>query len=303
MRFLGKEIPSPLTLASGILGISFSSLQRVIRDGAGMVTTKSMSLEPRIGHEGPIFAEFEGGMINSVGLTNPGIYEGLKEVEKFHVDLDAVAIVSVFGANADEFVALAKAVNDSSGDFLELNLSCPNVEDEFKRPFALVPEKITEIVQAVKAVSTKPVLAKLSPNAHDIAHMAQLAEDAGADAITMINTLGHGMVIDAIAKRPVLRNNIGGISGPCIKPLALKLIFDVYRQVKIPILGTGGVSNGLDAVEMMMAGASAVAIGTAVYDRGLDVFHLTLGEMKRFMDEQGYVDFSDLIGVLEENEI
>jgi len=301
LLFLGKEIPSPLTLASGILGISFSSLQRVIRDGAGMVTTKSLSLEPRIGHEGPIFAEFEGGMINSVGLTNPGIQEGLREVEKFHADLDAVAIVSVFGANAAEFVELAQAVNQSSADFLELNLSCPNVEDEFKRPFALVPEKITEIVSAVKAVSKIPVLAKLSPNANDIAKMAQLAEDAGADGITMINTLGHGMVIDAIARRPVLRNNIGGISGPCIKPLALKLIYDVYRQVKIPILGTGGVSNGLDAIEMMMAGASAVAIGTAVYERGLEVFRLTRSEMETFMAQYGYDDYSDLIGILEEN--
>ncbi len=301
MRFLGKEIPSPLTLASGILGISFSSLQRVIRDGAGMVTTKSLSLEPRIGHEGPIIAEFNGGLINSVGLTNPGIKDGLEEVKKFHNNLDGVAIVSVFGANAQEFVRLADAVNASSGDFLELNLSCPNVEDEFKRPFALVPEKITEIVSEVKKVTSIPVLAKLSPNANDIAYMAQLAEEAGADGITMINTLGHGMVIDAVARRPVLRNNIGGISGPCIKPLALKLIYDVYKRVKIPILGTGGVSNGLDAVEMMMAGASAVAIGSAVYDRGLDVFKSTRLEMEVFMKDHGYSGYSDLIGILEEN--
>ncbi|MCF7824893.1 MAG: dihydroorotate dehydrogenase [Candidatus Marinimicrobia bacterium] len=301
MQFLGKVIPSPLTLASGILGISFSSLQRVIRDGAGMVTTKSLSLEPRIGHEGPIIAEFEGGLVNSVGLTNPGIDDGLLEVEKFHNEFAGVSIVSVFGANSEEFVNLARAVNHSKGDFLELNLSCPNVEDEFKRPFALVPEKITEIVTAVKAVSNKPVLAKLSPNANDITLMAMLAEQAGADGLTMINTLGHGMVIDAIARRPVLRNNFGGISGPCIKPLALKLIRDAYKQVKIPILGTGGVSNGLDAVEMMMAGASAVAIGSAVYERGLDVFKITRMEMEAFMSEHGYEDYTDLIGILEEN--
>lgn len=301
MRFLGKEIPTPLTLASGILGISFSSLQRVIRDGASMVTTKSLSLEPRIGHEGPIIAEFEGGLINSVGLTNPGIHDGLLEVEKFHTEFEGVSIVSVFGATSEEFVQLAEAVNHSSADFLELNLSCPNVEDEFKRPFALVPEKITEIVAAVKTVSKIPVLAKLSPNANDIALMASLAEESGADGITMINTLGHGMVIDAVARRPVLRNNIGGISGPCIKPLALKLIHDVFKRVNIPILGTGGVSNGLDAVEMMMGGASAVAIGSAVYDRGLDVFKSTRLEMEVFMETHGYADYSDLIGILEEN--
>ncbi|MCF7807238.1 MAG: dihydroorotate dehydrogenase [Candidatus Marinimicrobia bacterium] len=301
MKFLGKEISSPLTLASGILGISFSSLQRVINDGAGMVTTKSLSLEPRMGHEGPIIAEFEGGLLNSVGLTNPGIEEGLLEIEKFHQACQGVSIVSVFGGNTQEFKQLAEAVNGSPADLLELNLSCPNVEDEFKRPFALVPEMVTEIVSAVCAVSSIPVLAKLSPNALDIGEIAGLAEAAGADAITMINTLGHGMVIDPIAKRPVLRNNFGGMSGPCIKPLALKLIHDVYKTVKIPILGTGGVSTGLDAVEMMMAGASAVAIGTAVYDKGLDVFSLAKREMDTFMREHGYADYPELIGILEEN--
>lgn len=301
MRFLGKEISTPLTLASGILGISFSSLQRVIRDGAGMVTTKSLSIEPRVGHEGPVIAEFNGGLINSVGLTNPGIAEGLEEVKKFHRGLDGVVIVSVFGANAAEFVQLAQAVNESSADILELNLSCPNVEDEFKRPFALMPDKITEIVSAVKAVSRIPVLAKLSPNANDMAAIAKLTEAAGADGLTMINTLGHGMVVDAIAKRPVLRNNFGGISGPCIKPLAIKLIHDAYKVVDIPILGTGGVSTGLDAIEMMMAGASAIGIGSAVYDHGLDVFKTIREDMEVFMERHGYAQYSDLIGILEEN--
>lgn len=301
MHFLGKEISTPLTLASGILGISFSSLQRVIRDGAGMVTTKSLSMEPRIGHEGPVIAEFDGGLINSVGLTNPGIAEGLEEVENFKAGIEGVVIVSVFGANAGEFVELSKAVNDSSADILELNLSCPNVEDEFKRPFALIPEKITEIVSAVHAVSKIPVLAKLSPNANDIGAAAKLAEQAGADGLTMINTLGHGMVVDAVAKRPVLRTNFGGISGPCIKPLAIKLIHDAYKRVDIPILGTGGVSTGLDAIEMMMAGASAIGVGSAVYDHGLDVFQKIREEMEVFMKTHGYAEFSDLIGILEEN--
>ncbi len=301
MLFLGKEIPSPLTLASGILGISFSSLQRVIRDGAGMVTTKSLSIEPRIGHEGPVIVEFNGGLINSVGLTNPGIQDGLEEVEKFHNQFEGVVIVSVFGGNANDFVKLAEAVNQSSADFLELNLSCPNVEDEFKRPFALMPEKVTEIVSAVRTVSDIPILAKLSPNANDIGVIAKLAEDAGAHGLTMINTLGHGMVVDAIAKRPVLRNNFGGISGPCIKPLAIKLIYDVSKVVDIPILGTGGISTGLDAVEMMMAGASAIGVGSAVYDHGLDVFKSIREEMEVFMDSHGYSDYSDLIGILEEN--
>ena len=266
-----------------------------------MVTTKSLSLEPRIGHEGPVIAEFNGGLVNSVGLTNPGIAHGLEEVEKFHTRFEGVVITSVFGANADEFVKLAEAVNHSSTDILELNLSCPNVEDEFKRPFGLMPEKITEIVSAVAAVSRNPILAKLSPNANDIGKMAKLAEDAGAHGLTMINTLGHGMVIDAVAKRPVLRNNFGGISGPCIKPLAIKLIYDAHKVVNIPILGTGGVSTGLDAIEMMMAGASAIGVGSAVYDHGLEVFKSMREEMEAFMSNHGYSDYSDLIGILEEN--
>ena len=164
-----------------------------------------------------------------------------------------------------------------------------------------MPDKITEIVSAVKAVSNIPVLAKLSPNANDISAIAALTEAAGADGLTMINTLGHGMVIDAVAKRPVLRNNFGGISGPCIKPLAIKLIHDAYKVVNIPILGTGGVSTGLDAIEMMMAGASAIGVGSAVYDHGLDVFKSIREEMEVFMDTHGYTKYSDLIGILKEN--
>ncbi len=301
MHFLGREISSPLVLASGILGISFSSLQRVISEGAGMVTTKSLSLEPRAGHEGPILAEFEGGMINSVGLTNPGIEEGLLEVEKYHESCDAPVIVSIFGGSQQDFVKLAERVNDSVGDFLELNLSCPNVEDEFKRPFALDIDKVVDMVSTVKQVSELPVLPKLSPNALDLAEIASAAEQAGADGLTLINTLGHGMVVDAIAGRPVLKNNFGGISGPCIKPLAIKLINDVYQAVSIPIIGTGGVTTGLDAVEMMMAGAAVVSIGTAVYYRGVTAFTHIKAELDDFMRQQDYQHYEDLIGVLEMN--
>lgn len=301
MQFLGKEIPSPLVLASGILGISFASLHRVIREGAGMVTTKSLSLEPRTGHDSPILAEFEGGMVNSVGLTNPGIQEGLKEVVKYKDVCEAPIIVSVFGGSHQDFVELAGRVNDSPADFLELNLSCPNVEDEFKRPFALDNDKVAELTSAVKTVSRIPVLPKLSPNALDLAGTARIAEENGADGLTLINTLGHGMVIDARARRPVLRNNFGGISGPCIKPLALKLIYDVFQVVNIPIIGTGGVTTGIDAIEMLLAGASAVSLGTAVYYRGPEAFTHIRDEMQAFMEYENIPSFESLIGSLELN--
>lgn len=302
MQFLGKEIASPLVLASGILGISFASLHRVVREGAGMVTTKSLSLQPRIGHEGPVLTEFEGGMINSVGLTNPGIDEGLQEVAKFKAVCDAPVLVSVFGGSRKDFIELARRFDDSPGDFLELNLSCPNVEDEFKRPFALDNDKVAELTAAAKAVTSKPVFPKLSPNALDIAATSKVAEENGADGLTLINTLGHGMVIDARARKPVLRNNFGGISGPCIKPLALKLIHDVHRAVKIPIVGTGGVTTGMDAIEMLIAGASVVSLGTAVYYRGPSAFTLIRDEMRAFLEFENIPDYESLIGSLELND-
>jgi len=287
-KFLGADIRSPLVLPAGVMGMSFSGLQISTDKGAGIVTSKSLTLQPRAGHKGPVIAEFEGGILNCMGLCNPGIQDGLSEINEFKKRSDTPVIVSVFATSTNDFLELTKEVNNSSADFLELNLSCPNVFDEFGVPLAASKDKVHEIVSSVKKISSMPVIAKLSPNVLSITDIALAAETAGADALCLINTVGPGMLIDTKMIKPVLFNRFGGLSGPCIKPVALKLIYQTYSVVGIPIIGMGGVSNGNDAVEMLMAGASVVGVGTAVYYRGIEVFDMINKELVDFMDENNY---------------
>ena len=293
-EFLGKRIQSPLVLASGIMGISYSGMLKAIENGAGMVTTKSFTLEKRKGHEGPCVAEFSGGFINSMGLSNSGLKEGLYEVEDFKAHSEAPLILSVFGTTAEEFIMLTTIANSSKADFLELNLSCPNVADEFGTPLSASKEIVFEIIHAVKQHSKIPVIAKLSPNTFNVAEIAIAAEGAGADALNLINTLGPGMIIDINARKPVILNKFGGISGPAIKPIAIKLVYEISRKVKIPILGTGGLISGNDVIEMLMAGAGATGIGTAVYYRGIEVYNLINMEILQFMDEHEIENVTDI---------
>ncbi|MCK4654407.1 MAG: dihydroorotate dehydrogenase, partial [Candidatus Cloacimonetes bacterium] len=207
---------------------------------------------------------------------------------------DTPVIVSVFATNTDDFSELTKHVNRSNGDFLELNLSCPNVFDEFGIPLAASKDEVFNIVKAVKEISRLPVIAKLSPNVYDIVEIALAAEKAGADALCLINTVGPGMLIDTKMVKPVLFNKFGGLSGPCIKPVALKLIYQAYSAVNIPIIGMGGVTIGEDAIEMFMAGATLVGVGTAVYYRGIEVFDKINNEIIEFMDENDYENLSEI---------
>jgi dihydroorotate dehydrogenase (NAD+) catalytic subunit len=293
-EFLGKKLKGPLVLSSGVMGLSYSGLVSVSNNGAGMVTAKSLSLKPRKGHNGPIFAEFNAGIINSMGLCNPGIENGLKEIEEFKKLLDTPLIVSIFGTSVDEFEELAGYVNYSKGDFLELNLSCPNVSDEYGVPIAASKSLVSEIIRRVKKVSKLPVLAKLSPNTYNVKEIAIESEKSGADALVLINGLGPGMLIDIKAKKPVIHNKFGGVSGPAIRPIAIKLVYEISKAVKIPIIGTGGVIRGDDAIEMIMAGASLVGIGTGVYYRGIDVFKKINNEIIKFLDENGYESIRDV---------
>ena len=293
-KFLDVEIKSPLVLPAGIMDMSFSGLDISARNGAGIVTSKSFTLQPRAGHKGPVVAEFEGGFLNAMGLCNPGIVDGLVEINGFKERSNTPVIMSVFATNVNDFLKLTEYVNTSKSDFLELNLSCPNVFDEFGIPLASSKNKVFEIVKAVKNVSILPVIAKLSPNVYDIVSIAEAAESAGADAICMINTVGPGMLIDTKMVKPVLFNKFGGLSGPCIKPIALKLIYQTYSAVDIPIIGMGGVKSGEDAIEMMMAGANLVGVGTAVYYRGIGVFNKINKEIINFMKENEYSDLEKI---------
>ncbi|MCK5052411.1 MAG: dihydroorotate dehydrogenase [Candidatus Cloacimonetes bacterium] len=293
-EFLGRPITSPLVLSAGVMGMAFSGFNISIENGAGIVTSKSLTLEPRMGHKGPVVAEFEGGLLNCMGLCNPGIVDGLTEIDQFKKCSDIPIIASVFATNTIDFLKLTSHVNKSKADFLELNLSCPNVFDEFGIPLAASLEEVHNIVKAVKQISKFPVIAKLSPNVYDIVSIAKAAESAGADALCMINTVGPGMLIDTKMVKPVLFNKFGGLSGSCIKPIALKLIYQTYSAVNIPIIGMGGVTYGEDAIEMLMAGAAVIGVGTAVHYRGIEVFNKINEEIFEFMEENGYKDLNNI---------
>jgi|UniRef100_A0A7C4U0G3 dihydroorotate dehydrogenase (NAD+) catalytic subunit len=292
-KFLGKNLKSPLVLVAGVLNMTASSLLRIAETGAGMVTTKSLTLKPREGHKGPVVVESEHYILNSMGIPNPGVVEGLKEVELFKENSDTPLIVSVFGTNQNEFVELAKMVNDSKGDFIELNLSCPNVLDEVTPSFTVI-ENMVEIVEKVKKISKKPVIVKLPPH-NRIKDIAQALEKVGVDAVSLINSL-PGMVIDIKFGKPFLTNRSGGISGPALKPYAVKLVYEVREVTNIPIIGIGGVLTGSDAIEMMMAGAQCVGIGSGVYYRGIEIFNKVNREIKRFMRENGYKNLGEITG-------
>lgn len=293
-NFLGIELESPLVLPAGIMDLSFSGMKYAVEKGAGIVTSKSLTLNPRKGHSGPVVAEFDGGMLNSMGLCNPGIEAGIIEIDTFKEKTDKPLIISIFGTDAEEFKNLIEIANSSKADFIELNLSCPNVFDEFGIPLSASNEKVYEIVTVSKEVSKKPLIAKLSPNVYDIKKIALSAEEAGVDALCLINTLGPGMLIDIKMRKPVLQNIFGGLSGPCVKPIALKLVYETYSTVQVPIIGTGGINTGKDAVEMLMSGSALIGVGTAVKDRGIDVFTKINNEIVNYLEENNLGNINEI---------
>lgn len=297
----GVKLQNPTVLASGILGVTGASLARVAKhDGAGAVTTKSVSLKERKGHPTPVLITYEHGMLNAVGLSNPGIDEFIPEIEYAVKNAGAPVIASIFGSKITEFGEIAKKVSAANPHLIEVNISCPNVEDEFGRPFACDPGIAGVVTRTVKKSTKIPVFIKLSPNVSNIGEIAKSVQDAGADGITAINTVGPGMAINIEARKPILSNKSGGVSGPGIKPIAVKAVYDIYKSVKIPIIGTGGISNGRDAIEIIMAGASAVGVGSAVYYRGPEVFSAICEEMQEFMDKEGFKSIKEMRGIAHE---
>jgi dihydroorotate dehydrogenase (NAD+) catalytic subunit len=247
---------------------------------------------------------WEHGLINAVGLANPGVDAEVDELRKTKALLKqsgAALIASVFADTVENFALVAGRLIEAEPDLLEINISCPNVHDEFGTPFAADASAAAKATGAVKkavagGASGPPVLVKLSPHVADIASIARAVESAGADGISAINTL-TGMVIDIDAQQPILANRTGGLSGPAIRPLAVRCVYDIYRAVKIPILGMGGVSSGRDAVEMVMAGASAVGVGSAVYEGGVEILGRIGGEVAAIMQELNYNKIEAMRGV------
>ena len=300
VQLCGVRLPNPLVLASGILGTEAELMARVARAGAGGITAKSCGPLPRAGHPNPTVLAWEHGLINAVGLANPGVEAEVEELARARAllrPLGAALIASIFADTVESFARVAARVADAGPDLVEVNISCPNVHDEFGTPFAADAGAASEVTAAVReAVNGRaPVLVKLSPGVTEIAAIARAVAAAGADGITAINTLS-GMIVDVHARRPVLANQTGGLSGPAIRPLAVRCVYEIYRAVELPIVGTGGVSSGRDAVEMIMAGATAVGVGSAVYQGGPETFRRIGDEMAALMDELGYNRVEQMVG-------
>jgi len=293
------HLRNPLVLASGVMGVSPTLLLRVARSGAGAVTAKSCGPQPREGHPNPVMAEWEHGLINAIGLSNPGVDEEVGQLIEAQTQLSTIGVAlfaSIFAGSAQEFGEVAVAISEAHPALIEVNISCPNVHDDFGLPFAADAKSAAEVVRSVKnVVGVIPVAVKLAPNVPDIGRIAQAVAAEGADVITAINTM-PGMLIDADAQQAVLYNRSGGISGPALKPIALRCVAEIAGSVDVPIIGTGGVITGRDAVEMLMAGASAVGVGSAFWYRGAEAFALILDEMKDFMIDHNIQAISQLIG-------
>jgi len=293
VEFAGLRLRSRTMNASGVLGMSAPLLRRVYESGAGAAVTKSLGPTGRPGHSNPTVVEVEGGVLNAMGLPNPGVGYFADEVRE--LKREGITVVSSFFASTlKEFSESARALSEAGSDALELNLSCPNVEGEVGM-CAADAASVERVTAAVKAASDKPVFVKLSPNVTDIVQIAVAAEKGGADAITATNTL-KAMAIDADFRRPVLANVTGGLSGPALKPVSLRCVWEIFDAVEIPIIGCGGVSGWRDAVEYLLAGASAVQIGAAVRDGGFEVFGEVNAGVLEYMRRNSYGSVAEIVG-------
>ncbi len=294
----GHKLTNPTVLASGFLGLDWASMDRVAKSGAAALTTKSCNLSGREGYANPTVLANENFMLNAIGLSNAGVDSEIEEIKELRKKSSAIVIGSVFENSVENFGEVVKRISEGKPHLIELDLSCPHLGGEgFQKykDFAADPEMISAAIKIAKKNTKIPIFAKLSPNVPNIAILAQAAEAAGADGITAINTAG-GMLISPEFRKPILANKFGGVSGPAIKPIALKCVYQIYESVKIPIIGTGGITNGRDAIEMLMAGATAIGIGTATYYRGIGAFREICNEMGEWMERNGCKSAKELIG-------
>lgn len=294
IELAGLRLANPTMLAAGILGLSSLSLKRIAEAGAGAAVTKSVGLKPRTGYANPTVVQTDCGTLNAMGLPNPGIYYFAKEIREAKA-IGCPIIVSVYGFSVEEFVEVAKKAGEAGAAALELNVSCPHVEKTGSE-IGQDTELLKAIVKAVKAEASKPVFVKLTPNVTNIVDCARAAEEGGADAITAINTV-RALAINAETTKPVLGNKIGGLSGPAIKSIALRCVYEIYREVKVPVIGCGGISDWRDAVEFMLAGATAVQVGTAIAFKGLEVFQSINKGIEAYLETKGYQSVRNIVGL------
>ena len=292
----GLAMKNPVTTASGTFAAGMEYSDFVDVSALGAVTTKGVSLNGWEGNASPRIAEVPSGMLNSIGLQNPGVAHLKSEELPWLREQGATTIVNVSGHSFDEYVQVIEALEDAPVDAYEVNISCPNVDAGGMTLGTHVPS-VEKVISLCREATSRPLIVKLTPNVTDITEIARAAEASGADAISLINTL-LGMAIDAKRRRPVLARVVGGFSGPAVKPVALRMVWQCSKAVSVPILGMGGVTTGTDAVEFMLAGATAVAVGTANFMNPQVTVDVIDGIID-YCEKQGVNDVNDLIGALE----
>ena len=289
----GVELKNPITVASGAFGSGMEYDEFVDLNLLGAVTTKGVANVPWPGNPTPRVAETYGGMMNAIGLQNPGIDTFVKRDIPFLKEKDTKIIVNVCGKSTEDYLDVVERLGDEPVDLLEINVSCPNVK-EGGIAFGQDPKALYDITKAIKAKAKQPIIMKLSPNVTDITEMAKAAEAAGSDALSLINTL-TGMKIDVKRRTFAVANKTAGVSGPAIHPIAVRMVYQVANAVKLPIIGMGGVMNTEDALEMIMAGATAVAVGTANFHNPYATVEIIKG-IEEYMQANGVDDINTLIG-------
>jgi dihydroorotate dehydrogenase (NAD+) catalytic subunit len=295
VEIAGVKMKNPVTTASGTFGSGAEYSQFVDLSRLGAVTTKGVANIPWPGNPTPRIAETYGGMLNAIGLQNPGIDVFVKRDIPYLKENNATIIVNVCGKSVEDYVEVVERLGDEPVDLLEINVSCPNVK-EGGIAFGQDPKALYEITKEIKAKAKQPIIMKLSPNVTDITEMAKAAEAAGTDALSLINTL-TGMKIDVKKRKILLANQTGGMSGPAIKPIAVRMVYQVAHAVNLPIIGMGGIATAEDALEFLMAGATAVAVGTANFRNPYATIEVIEG-IEAYMRENGIEDVNDLIGIV-----
>ena len=293
VNIAGVTLNNPVITASGPFGFGREYGKLYDLKEIGGVSVKGLTLLPRQGNTAPRIAETPSGILNSVGLQNPGVEYYIEHELPFLKEAGTCAIANIAGSSIEDYCRMAEIVSESDTDMVEMNISCPNVK-EGGVAFGTVPKTVAEITKAVRKYCKKPLIVKLSPNVTDITETARAAESEGADALSLINTL-TGMVIDINNRRPILHNNIGGLSGPAVKPVAVRMVWQVANAVKVPIIGMGGIATGEDAIEFMLAGASAVMVGTYNFVDPYAAVKVVRG-IEEYMTKHGIEDVNDIVG-------
>ncbi len=292
----GIKLKNPVIAASGTFGFGREYAEFMDLNRIGGISVKGLTLLPRKGNKPPRIAETPAGILNSVGLQNPGVKAFIEEELPFLRKFNTAVIANIAGNTIEEYCEMAEILQDADIDAIELNVSCPNVKAGCVA-FGNSPSGISEIVKRVRPFCRQPLIVKLTPNVTDIREIAAAAEDSGADAISLINTI-LGMAIDIHSRKPILANNMGGLSGPAVKPVAVRMVYETAKTVKIPVIGMGGITNGDDAVEFLLAGAAAVMVGTANFVNPAACEDIAHG-IENYLKQHNYTCINDITGKVE----